>query len=162
MNFPSSHRLKFLLLMIAPLMVADQVTKYWARGWLLDHGPISWWGGSVRLVHHENTGAFLSLGASLPEGIRGLLFSAGVGLLVLGLIVFYLRQKDMHRLGDWAFCLMISGGLGNLVDRVWKASVTDFMVLGVGPIQTGVFNIADMAITAGALLMIAAPQKKGV
>lgn len=153
-------RAKLLGWITLPLLVADQLSKLWARGWLREHGPFSWGGGSVRLVYHENTGAFLSLGADLPEGARSIVFSLGVGILVAGLVVFYLRQRQLHRLGDWAFCLMIAGGVGNLIDRIWKSSVTDFVVLGVGPLQTGVFNVADMAISAGAILMVLAPQKK--
>ncbi|NUM89780.1 MAG: signal peptidase II [Bdellovibrionales bacterium] len=155
-----SARARLLLWITLPLLAADQLTKAWARGWLREHGPFSWWGGSVRLVYHENTGAFLSLGANLPEGVRSLVFSAGVGLLVVGLVAYYLRQSQMHRIAHWAFCLMIAGGAGNLIDRVWKSSVTDFLVLGAGSLQTGVFNVADMAISAGAVLMVLAPQSK--
>ena len=53
-----------------------------------------------------------------------------------------------------ALSSVISGGVGNLIDRIWRGSVIDFIYIGVGPLHTGVFNIADMAITGGLMLML--------
>jgi signal peptidase II len=49
---------------------------------------------------------------------------------------------------------ILAGGIGNMIDRVTNAGkVTDFMNLGLGPVRTGIFNVADMAITGGAMLL---------
>ena len=51
--------------------------------------------------------------------------------------------------------LIVAGGLGNLYDRVFEGgAVTDFLNVGVGPLRTGIFNVADVAIVAGVLLMM--------
>ena len=52
--------------------------------------------------------------------------------------------------------LILAGGIGNLIDRVsHQGLVTDFINLGIGPIRTGVFNVADIAVTTGGLVAIA-------
>jgi signal peptidase II len=53
-------------------------------------------------------------------------------------------------------CLFVAGGISNLADRVIRGSVVDFMNVGVGPLRTGIFNVADLAIMAGALLVAVA------
>jgi signal peptidase II len=51
--------------------------------------------------------------------------------------------------------LVAGGGLGNLVDRFrLRGYVIDFMNLGLGPVRTGVFNVADVAIVAGVILLV--------
>ena len=50
--------------------------------------------------------------------------------------------------------LVISGGIGNLIDRVTRGYVIDFIFMGIGPLHTGVFNIADIAITSGLIMML--------
>lgn len=50
---------------------------------------------------------------------------------------------------------MLSGGLGNLLDRIMNdGRVIDFMNLGIGPLRTGIFNVADVCITIGVVLLI--------
>ena len=54
-----------------------------------------------------------------------------------------------------AVALLVAGGAGNLIDRIrFRGVVTDFLVLSFGPLHTGVFNVADMAITAAVLWLI--------
>ncbi len=51
--------------------------------------------------------------------------------------------------------LLLGGAIGNLIDRVrFDGLVIDFMNLGVGPLRTGIFNVADVAISCGAVLLI--------
>jgi signal peptidase II len=50
--------------------------------------------------------------------------------------------------------LFVAGGLSNWIDRVTQGRVVDFLNVGVGPIRTGVFNIADLAIMAGAVAFV--------
>jgi signal peptidase II len=106
-----------------------------------------------RLAH--NTGAFLGLGDSLPDTLRQPLFTAGVGTLLVGLLIYALRTKVIDRLNVIALGLIFAGGASNLGDRiVYGGYVVDFVQVGVGPLRTGVFNIADMAIMAGAFLLL--------
>ncbi len=72
----------------------------------------------------------------------------GVG----GVLIFHRR---LTLAASACFTLILSGGIGNLIDRVTNSGlVTDFINLGVGPVRTGVFNVADIAITCGGGVMI--------
>ena len=64
-----------------------------------------------------------------------------------------------------AVALIFSGGVGNLYDRIaYGGSVVDFISIGIGPVRTGIFNIADIAITVGVLILLTVAfrrQQKG-
>jgi signal peptidase II len=64
-------------------------------------------------------------------------------------------SKAVDRIGVTALALIFAGGTSNLGDRiVYGGYVVDFVQMGIGPLRTGVFNIADMAIMAGAFLLL--------
>jgi signal peptidase II len=98
----------------------------------------------------ENPGAFLSLGSALPNTIRGGLFTIGVAVGLTILLIHLLRSRSVQ--WPWLIGLMLAwaGGASNLLDRLTRDGlVTDFILLRVGPLHTGVFNLADMAIMLG-------------
>ena len=68
-----------------------------------------------------------------------------------------------HGIDAIAVALIAAGGIGNLIDRVmFHGRVTDFIYLAAGPVHTGVFNVADMAITSGVIWLVIssfAPKK---
>ena len=146
-------------LLILTLLVSsigcDQGTKELARSTLAFEPPISWFHNTVRLEYAENAGAFLSLGTSLPEDIRFLLFQLGIGAGLLALLIALFRSRPNSILFVIGWCLILGGGVGNLLDRVvHHGRVIDFMNLGIGPIRTGIFNLADVYITIGALMLL--------
>ena len=60
-----------------------------------------------------------------------------------------------------SLALILAGGLGNQIDRLlFQGGVTDFLFLTLGPLHTGIFNVADMAIMAGALLLLLDLQRQ--
>jgi signal peptidase II len=132
----------------------DQVSKSAARALLSSGTAESLFADSLRLQLAENPGSFLSLGASLPEHLRFALFTAAVGVILLGLVGAAL----FARLGPArviALALIAGGGVSNLLDRLFfDGRVTDFLNVGIGSFRTGIFNLADMAILAGALLLV--------
>jgi signal peptidase II len=102
----------------------------------------------VRLAYVQNTGGFLSLGADLPDAARVSVFIVATGILLLVLVGYGIR----FRWRGWAafgLALFVAGGVSNWVDRVLHGSVIDFINIGVGPLRTGVFNVADVAIMIG-------------
>jgi signal peptidase II len=118
-------------------------------------------GDIFRLTYIENSGAFLGLGAGLPENIRQTIFVVLTSIFLVGFLLFVIRSKKLNSLGVSAGILIISGGLGNLIDRLINdGAVIDFMNIGIGPIRTGIFNVADLAIMAGALTFAAFYGKK--
>ena len=58
------------------------------------------------------------------------------------------------RLAAAGLLLFVAGGISNLVDRIAMGSVIDFLNVGIGPIRTGIFNVADVAILAGIALLL--------
>jgi signal peptidase II len=133
------------------IMVLDLVTKRWALEALaFERSEIL--GGLVPLTLAFNRGA--AFGISLGDDSRW--FFVPVTLLALALLAMLFRQAHDHdRLRIVSISLVVSGAVGNLYDRVrWSRGVIDF----IGPIDLGfwdfpIFNVADMAITCGAILL---------
>lgn len=144
----------FLFAMISfSLISCDQVTKNLAKTQLMNHEPTSYFHDTFRLEYVENTGAALSLGASLPQPYNFILLSV-IPLLLLVLLAIYtianIKNFGFIRLSS--FSLIFAGGIGNIIDRILHdRHVTDFMNLGIQNIRTGIFNVADVCITAGVI-----------
>ena len=143
------------LLTLTLCVGCDQTAKSLAQTHLSRTEVLSLAGDTLRLQVVENTGAFLSLGSTLPAPWRSLIFIAGAAGLV-GLLLAYLVFGAPT---SWrtlvAVSLVCGGGLSNLLDRVMHdGTVVDFLNLGVAGLRTGIFNPADMAITLGALLLL--------
>jgi signal peptidase II len=151
----ANSRASLIALVISGCVALDQMTKWIAKKHLAPDGFISFAGDTFRLQYAENTGAFLSLGSSLPEPWRHLVFTVLVGVFLLALLGYIIFSPDLAR--HYAACLafVCAGGLSNLIDRVaYGGRVIDFLNVGVGPLRTGIFNVADMAITGGAILLL--------
>lgn len=131
----------------------DRVTKQMAARHLAGRPRVSLIGDSVRLVYVENRGGFLSIGSELPGPARTAVFSVATSALLAWLGVCVWRGVFA---GGWALgpALLWAGGAGNLADRLARGSVVDFLNLGLGGVRTGIFNAADVAITAGVALVV--------
>lgn len=144
-----------LTLAVLSTIGCDRVTKYAATTFLSGLPSRSYLADTVRLGYAENTGGFLSLGAELPSAVRTGLFTVGTGLL-LCVLVFIATRHRWDRLSTLGLALFVAGGASNWIDRVTRGSVVDFLNVGVGPVRTGVFNVADMAIMLGAGVIVVA------
>jgi len=145
-------RTKFALLAVVLFTVGcDRVTKHMAASVLAGAPSRSYFSSTVRFEYAENAGAFLSLGAELPESIRIILFTLGGGAFLIALTVIASRRR-LHGLPLLAVGLIASGGASNLLDRVIQGTVIDFMDVGVGSVRTGIFNVADIAIFIGVIV----------
>jgi signal peptidase II len=135
----------------------DHAVKHAAEQWLAGSPAVSLLGGIVRFELVANPGAFLSLGAKLPEAVRDVLLIGVVPLVLAGVGWALLRAPGATRGQVGAFALIAGGGLANWLDRLANdGAVTDFVSLGLGPLRTGIFNVADLAIVAGLLWLLAA------
>ena len=104
------------------------------------------------LVMVYNRGAAFSFLADQPGWQR--YFFAGVSLLASLLIICMLKRHSGQRLFCWAMTLILGGALGNLIDRIAYGHVIDFLDFHVGSLHWPAFNVADSAITLGAVLFI--------
>jgi signal peptidase II len=132
----------------------DQVSKHWAVAELRPRAPVELIAGFVELHLVRNAGAFFSIGEGLPEEVRALLLSSG-SVLVLGLIADTYRRAREQVVLRWALCLLASGAVGNLIDRIRDGSVVDFVHMhAASAIDWATFNLADVWITVGLVLLI--------
>ena len=136
-------------------IVLDQLSKVAARGLLEGKPPVRYLGGVLMFRWVENPGAFLSLGASLSPATRTALFTVLVAVVLGILVVSTIARHDASRGEAWAVALVVAGGAGNLIDRVLYGRVRDFANIAIGPVSTGIFNVADIAITAGGVVLLA-------
>lgn len=146
------------VLVAVPLLATigcDQATKHLARS-LLAAGPVT--SAPLTFVRAQNPGAFLSVGAGLPEWLRYGLFTLSVAVALLLGVRALLASAGASPTFSIAGALMAGGGAGNLIDRLREGSVTDFVIFRAAGFSTGIFNIADVAITAGALLLLASAR----
>lgn len=146
-------RFGIVLALLLTTIGLDQVTKSVARGALEDSGGFDLLGGFLLFHHTENTGAFLSLGAGLSDSARFYIFTVAVAAFLGFALWILFTKKNLDWPNTIGLSLLIGGGIGNLIDRAMKASVTDFMQIDIGFARTGVFNVADMAIMAGFFLL---------
>ena len=141
----------------------DRVTKVIAKDNLIYGEQVSYLHDTFRLQYVENTGAALSMGDSLPKAVSFWLLSIfPLGILVALFIYVIAHLNKMNRLLLFSFSLIIAGGLGNIIDRIiYDRHVTDFMNVGIYNLRSGIFNVADICITAGAIgLFIAYSYKQ--
>jgi signal peptidase II len=133
----------------------DQISKGAVRHYLAPGESHSFVHDIFRLVHTENSGAFLSLGAALPEHARTVIFTGVVGLLSIAALLAALLVRRLEPWQIMALGLIAAGGCGNWIDRLTNGGrVTDFLNVGIGPLRTGIFNVADMALMIGVTLLL--------
>jgi signal peptidase II len=131
----------------------DRVTKHLAVDHLRADVGRSYLGDVVRLEYAENSGAFLSAGSRLPDWARTLLFQICVPIALAALAFVAIKQRWTGMLLVGA-SLVFAGGVSNSIDRFARDTVVDFMSLGIGPLRTGIFNVADVAVLLGTALLV--------
>jgi signal peptidase II len=147
-------RLALILLVMFGNIGCDQVSKNIIRTHVTPHETIAVLGNHLTVTNVENSGAMMSIGDSLPVTTKNILLSA-LPLLILALTFIYtLRKKNLPNPILWGLCFIMGGGVGNLFDRIMYGSVTDFLHIEIGIFQTAVFNMADVSIVVGTLLIL--------
>jgi signal peptidase II len=147
---------RILTLLIAALVVfLDRISKNWIKGHIrIGHARVII-PNVLRLTHVLNTGAAFSLfeGSTSPNLVRNILiaFSVFAILVVLGLIWKYSRQ---FTLVSFSLALILGGAIGNLYDRIRFSNVTDFIEVHIVHYHWPDFNVADSAISIGAVLLL--------
>jgi len=142
----------------------DQITKQKVRKEIAAHTKINIISTNFILTKVENTGAALSLGENLSPMLKKIVLQFLPILVLLLLFVHIVKEKKLKKSHLIAFSCIIGGGLGNIYDRILYNSVTDFMYIEVGIFHTGVFNMADLSVFVGVIIMLLAtvqwPMKK--
>lgn len=129
------------------LVVADQLTKYWAKNALANGATVDFIPHVMDFVYVENRGAAFGI----LQDTRWLLI--GLTVVVLGLLLFYAFQtKKRHPVFMLSVALIVAGGIGNLIDRLFFGYVTDFLHLLF--MEFPCFNLADVCVCVGGALIV--------
>ena len=144
-KFNNSH----WLWVSALIILADQVTKQlvvnhvaWAQ-----RIPLTDW---LNLTYLRNTGAAFSILSDMPQWAFALLGCA----VAVGIIIWLRRHPTGERLVAVSLALILGGAIGNVIDRVTRGFVVDFVDFHIGTWHYPAFNVADVAITLGAACLI--------
>jgi len=139
------------LLIAALVIVADQFTKILIIG-AFQLGDVHRVTSFFDLVRAHNFGAAFSF-LNHAQGMQRWFF-LGLGLAAAVFIVWLLRRHGQQRLFAWALTLVLGGALGNVIDRAVHGYVVDFIQVHAGGWYFPAFNVADSAITIGAVLLV--------
>jgi len=148
-------KLALIFLAMVVAIGCDRVTKHLAVRSLAGQPEQSWLADTVRLQYAENAGGFLSFGADWDPTTRTTVFTRATGAILFVLAVAAYRARH-HLWAGLGLSLFVAGAASNWLDRITRGSVIDFLNVGVGPIRTGIFNVADMAIMLGVAMFVLA------
>jgi len=146
-------RLRSALIILA-IVALDHASKLYIRANISPWDAIPVIPGIFNIVHAENPGAAFSMLAEAPPLVRGILL-VGVSMIVMGIVGVMLWRLPANAglLVSLALALVFGGALGNLWDRIFRGTVTDFVQVFIGAYEFPSFNVADSAITIGATLL---------
>lgn len=142
-----------LLLGVAGTVLAlDLLTKQWIVENLRPHELIPVLGDFFRITYTHNFGA--AFGIHVGEYSR--VFFLALAVVALGVLAYlYLNTPRGRTVRLAAIALVMGGALGNVIDRIrFQRGVVDFLDVGIGDLRWPVFNVADMAVSVGAVLLV--------
>ncbi len=141
------------------ILLSDQITKAVIDASLRIGEKMEILGNFLWFWHVRNKGIAFSMGSGLPDQIKGVLFTLLPLAVLVILLVYYFRSRDVTGVQRWCFAAILGGGLGNLVDRLIRTGgVVDFIsvkfygILGMERYPT--FNIADSSVVIAVTVMI--------
>lgn len=157
MNIEKKKILPFALTIF--IILLDQITKYLITKNipLYTKGP-SYFGDFIQIWNVANPGVAFSFGDNLPLAIRKLCFVAVPLAVIILVICVYFRNKDFTNLQRWAICGVLGGGLGNIIDRIFRSEgVIDFISVKFyglfGLARWPTFNVADSAVVVCGIIL---------
>ncbi|MGL4987514.1 MAG: signal peptidase II [Treponemataceae bacterium] len=143
------------------IIFLDQITKFIVIKTISPYSiGSSFFGDFFRIIHVYNPGIAFSIGTNLPDTARSILFSILPILVIIFIIISYFKTDEFTYVQSWFVAGIIGGGIGNLIDRVFrKEGVVDFFDVKFyglfGFDRWPTFNIADMSVViCGFLLLI--------
>ena len=137
-------------LLVLIIIALDQISKYWVVNNIGLTDSFTVIPKIIDFVYVKNTGAAFSFLSDKTYGI--ILLSCVSVIFSVGVIWYMISKKPQNKLLTISLALMLSGAIGNVIDRIFRGYVVDFIETTF--IKFPVFNIADIAITTGAFLVI--------
>lgn len=134
-------------IMIILIVAFDQITKYFASLKLADGSVAKFIPGVVQFKYAENTG----MAFSMLSGARWVFIALTV-VVCVGVFYYLFSNRCKSLWLYWSLGVILSGGIGNLIDRIRFGYVVDFIEPTF--VNFAIFNIADCAVTCGAVVLV--------
>ena len=134
-------------IMIIHIVAFDQITKYFASLKLADGSVAKFIPGVVQFKYAENTG----MAFSMLSGARWVFIALTV-VVCVGVFYYLFSNRCKNLWLYWSLGVILSGGIGNLIDRIRFGYVVDFIEPTF--VNFAIFNIADCAVTCGAVVLV--------
>jgi len=142
-----------ILLSLAGLIVClDQLTKLLVRA-QLPEGTSRPWIGCLWLTHHRNQGMALTIFEKLPQPLHNLFFIAVPIFALVLIVLIFVKLQDNEMSASVALTSILGGALGNMLDRFEIGPVMDIIQIRWGTRSSFPFNLADIAIVLGVLIV---------
>ena len=156
-----SRRSFFIILTIVLTIAVDQISKIIVRTYVVPSERSNIIGKYFTLHNVENAGAFLGMGSDLSPLLKLILLLI-LPIVVLSFVTYHIfKDQSLDKVSVFAFASIIGGGIANVFDRVVYGSVTDFFHIDLGGVfRTGIFNMADLSVTTGMILLLVVSFKK--
>jgi len=144
-----------ITILIAISILLDQLSKILIRNNVDQYSEVKLIGEYFILTNVENSGAFLGMGSDFSPFIKTIFLLILPVIILICIMVYVYRDKQIDKISLIGFCFIIGGGIANIYDRILYGSVTDFLFIDLGGIfKTGIFNIADLSVTTGMILIL--------
>jgi len=140
----------YLIAIAGVIVILDQWTKHLVQSLIPFGGswsPWHWLAPYARIVHWSNTGAAFGMFQNL-----GLIFTVLAFIVAIAILYYFPRVPRNEWAIRLAMIMQLGGAVGNLIDRLTKGTVTDFISVGT----FAVFNVADASISVGTAILILA------
>jgi signal peptidase II len=140
---------------LVPLVLGlDQVTKLYVHTTFALHESRPVIDNLFAFTYVRNSGAAFGMLARQSETFLRLFFPTVTVLALVGLLIYFVRVPSQYTLRLWGLCLIISGALGNGIDRLWLGQVIDFIDVHWYTYHWPAFNVADSSICIGVGLLL--------
>lgn len=135
-------------------LAADQYVKFFIKTHMKMYQTITVIPDIFNITYIENFGIALGLTGQGENQVKRWILCGVIFAAIVTIIIYWLKNTHKSFLYNFSLGLITGGAIGNLIDRVLRGSVTDFIEIGYRRLTFPVFNIADSAVTAGVCLFI--------
>ena len=147
-------RVVIILTLVFLNVSCDQLSKKMVRNKLDSNERIQVFNHNLILTKVENSGAAYSFGSNWNPIVKGIILKIIPAIVLVILLGMTLLRTEYPKIVMIGFTFVIGGGIGNVFDRIVYGSVTDFLYVDLGFFATEIFNMADVSIVIGALIIL--------
>ncbi|HYA13518.1 MAG TPA: signal peptidase II [Syntrophales bacterium] len=143
-----------LFMTVAAVVLLDFITKAYISSSMSLHESFDVINGFLNITYVRNPGAAFSFLADAPAIFRSIFFIS-VTVTAIILVLYYIAKSKIEEpFMIFSLSLILSGAVGNLIDRIRFGEVVDFIDVYISSYHWPAFNVADSAITVGAVIMV--------